>query len=129
MPVDVAVYNHFLFWGIFEAFPKINFTYFLFVKVLKLRLPSENADHFDYVGNYEIIIEDHMSCMEQCIVKREDCNSRQIYIENECACRCESQEECPAVGNKRWDEKTCRCECVQEFTCEGYAIFNRDTCQ
>lgn len=99
------------------------------VQILKLRLPTENADHFDYMGNSEITVEDHVSCLEQCIVKREDCNSKQIYIENDCVCRCKEHDECPMDQNKRWNGRTCGCECIEEISCDGYSIFNRDTCQ
>uniref|UniRef100_A0A4Q8K5L8 U76-Liphistoxin-Lth1a_1 n=1 Tax=Liphistius thaleban TaxID=1905330 RepID=A0A4Q8K5L8_9ARAC len=80
-----------------------------------------------------IQVEKHVKCECACAVKKEDCNSKQIFNPQLCRCECQNfpeRMEC-MKQNKFWILSSCECVCPGDIPteCSTGAFFNKETCK
>ncbi|XP_064473262.1 platelet-derived growth factor subunit A-like isoform X2 [Ornithodoros turicata] len=74
---------------------------------------------------------EHKRCRCACRLQRHDCNSKQIYSEDECSCKCRNvleAFECMEM-DKIWRPLLCSCECPRILVCSTGFHFNHDSCR
>jgi len=100
------------------------------VQVMKQRMSETDSSRYEYLGNVDISLLQHVRCDCHCRVKATDCNAAtQDYDEDSCSCRCRNTNEatsCPSP--KRWDDKYCRCVCPVLVNCLDDEFFDFNSC-
>jgi hypothetical protein len=81
----------------------------------------------------KVKIEKHILCGCKCAMSEQNCNEKQLFSEDRCACDCKDISKGKTCGsmNKMWDPNTCDCQCPPSAsrTCSSGAVFDEETCR
>ena len=92
---------------------------------------SHFEKRFVFQGFKVFRIEKHDSCACDCIQKTLDCSVGQVYVPEECRCKCKRSDlakKCELQFNMYWDNNDCQCKCSKSMLCSTGFKFNNETC-
>ncbi|XP_055910346.1 uncharacterized protein LOC129944731 isoform X1 [Eupeodes corollae] len=102
----------------------IDFTIFKLQYTGKSRMPLKEQEH--------VLVEQHKKCKCDCRIKKEDCNSYQVYDAAQCKCNCtnyNARDKCLLEEDKIWDYETCKCRCRENQQCTTGTYFDDHLCK